>query len=181
MRLQSVHPILTLGKAISWLLLLLVPFISQGQAIPRNNLADWLAIGYPAAQLDTAMNVNQLSRQACDSLIKQLFTIDQQYRDSLNHCGQASAKQNYYGKLMSVNDRANQTLLLKILKRHGWPCQQDRSVSRKAWFIAWHSRGEYSQLSQFYRYLQKARGCIDASLYGEMKERIEAMRAVGYN
>jgi len=179
--LQSFHQITTLSKPIAWLLLLLLPLISQGQTIPKNNLADWLAIGYPAAQLDTAMNVNQLSRQACGALIEHMFTIDQRYRDSLNHCGQASAKQDYYGKLMSVNDKTNQTLLLKILKRLGWPCQQDRSLSRKAWFIAWHSRGDYAQLSQFYRYLQKARGCIDASLYGEMKERIEAMKTVGYN
>lgn len=173
--------ITTSSKPISWLLLLLLPFISQGQAIPKNNLADWLATGYPAAQLDTAINVNQLSRQACGALIQQMFTIDQRYRDSLNHYRQASAKQTYYDKLMGVNDRANQILLLKILKRHGWPCQQDRSISRKAWYIAWHSRGDYARFSQFYRYLQQAKGCIDASLYGEMKARIEALKAIGYN
>lgn len=178
--LQSVHPIFTFSKPFAGLLLWLVSFISQGQVVPSNNLANWLAKGYPIAKLDTSINVNPLSRQACGALIEQMFTIDQQYRDSLYHSPQASAKQTYYGKLMSVNDQVNQTLLLKILKRHGWPCQPDRSLSRKVWFIAWHSRGDYAQFSQFYRYLQKARGCIDASLFKEMQEQIAALRAVGY-
>jgi hypothetical protein len=181
MTLQGVHLITTLSKPILGLLLLLLPFISQGQAIFKNDLADWLAAGYPAAQLDTAMNVNQLSPQACRALIERMFIIDQQTRNDLNHYGQASANYNYYNKLMGVNDRANQTLLLKILKRHGWPCQKDRSISRKAWYIAWHSRGDYGRFNQFYRHLQQARSCIDSSLYGEMKKRIEALEAIGYN
>jgi hypothetical protein len=141
-----------------WIRWLLLPFISQGQAIPKNNLANWLAASYPVAQLDTAMNIDQLSPQACRVLIQQMFTIDQRTRDRLNHHEQPSASYNYYNKLMGVNDRANQTLLLKILKRYGRPCQQDRSVSGKACYIAWHSRGDYARFSQFYGYLQRARG-----------------------
>ncbi len=54
-----------------------------------------------------------------------------------------------FGRLITVNDVANRAVLLKILKRYGWPCDTDkRKLSYKAWFIPWHTRSNFEMLSE---------------------------------
>ncbi|CCH03158.1 hypothetical protein FAES_5159 [Fibrella aestuarina BUZ 2] len=115
-------------------------------------------------QLDSSINVNTLSREQCNQIIERMHVIDQQYRSELGSdmSRQDEAAQKA-GRLMTINDQSNQAILLKILHRFGWPCDDPkRQLGYKAYIIAWHARGDYDKMAAFYPYLQRATryGCM---------------------
>ncbi len=77
-----------------------------------------------------------------------------------------------------INDPVNQAILLKLLRRYGWPC--DKDLSFKAWFIVWHTRDNYEQLSKFYPYLVKANQmqCINTNQYTQVHDKIVLMKKI---
>ena len=127
------------------------------------------------------MDVTKLSADGRKALIYKLFAVDQMYRDSLNRIGwqSESDKTDHFWNLIMINDPVNQAILLKLLRRYGWPCEKSKSdLSHKAWFIVWHTRGNYEQLSKFYPYLVKANQmkCVNANQFKDVHDKIVLMR-----
>ncbi|MEZ0608048.1 hypothetical protein ACAW74_06010 [Fibrella sp. WM1] len=135
-------------------------------------------------QLDSSININALSHEQCNQLIERMHRIDQQYRKELgsdmNRQDEAAQKA---WRLMSVNDQTNQVILLKLLKRFGWPCNNTkRQLGDKAYWIAWHARGDYDTMAAFYPYLQRAtrQGCMHTAYEKEYRTRLtDLKRAYG--
>ncbi|MFD2938329.1 hypothetical protein [Spirosoma flavum] len=108
-----------------------------------------------------------------------MYEVDQQYRDSLSRCSSDKPKQKYFGHLIVINDPVNRTILLKILKKYGWPCDNDsRKLSTKAWHIAWHTRSNFELLSEFYSYIIQADkpSCIDSVQLSAIEEQIATVK-----
>ncbi|RYF75636.1 MAG: hypothetical protein EOO39_06630 [Cytophagaceae bacterium] len=118
---------------------------------------------------DTSLRVELLSKAAFYQLIDQLYVIDQRYRAQDRKTGQTGLM----GR-MKRNDAANQYLLLKGLKRHGWPTDFNRTKaafetrSVKAWTIVQHSNENAPELGgQLRPYLKAAyrKGLINRELW----------------
>ncbi len=120
----------------------------HAQFLSKTDFSDLFSIKeYPL--LDSSINVSTLSREEYNQLIERMFEVDQQYRDSLSRNMQDKAQFKRFGRLITVNDVANRAVLLKILKRYGWPCDTDkRKLAYKAWFIPWHTRSNFEMLSE---------------------------------
>jgi len=148
------------------------------QSLSKTDFANLFSIKeYP--RLDSSINVSTLSQEECNQLIERMFEVDQQYRDSLNRNMQDEAQRKHFGRLITVNDVANRAVLLKILKRYGWPCDTDkRKLSYKAWFIPWHTRSNFEMLSEFYSYMKKAdtTNCINANQLNTVRDQIELVK-----
>lgn len=151
--------------ATNLLLLLLLAKAGYCQVQTSHTLIENLASRFVyRPQLDSSINVNNLSKEQCNQLIERMHVIDQQYRreigGDMNRQDEAAQKA---WRLMSVNDQTNQVILLKLLKRYGWPCNDtDQQLAAKAYWIAWHARGDYDKMAAFYPYLQRAtkQGCM---------------------
>lgn len=118
---------------------------------------------------DTSLRVDQFSKAAFYQLIDQLYVIDQTYRAQYMKTGQPALI-----RRMKRNDAANQYLLLKGLKRHGWPTDFKRTKaafetrSVKAWTIVQHSNENAPELGEQLRpYLKAAyeKGLINQELW----------------
>lgn len=155
-----------------------VTHILHAQSLSKTDFANLFSIKeYP--RLDSSINVSALSREECNQLIERMFEVDQQYRDSLNRNMQDEVQFKRFGRLITVNDVANRAVLLKILKRYGWPCDTDkRKLSYKAWFIPWHIRSNHEMLSEFYSYMKKAdtTNCINANQLKTVRDQIELVK-----
>ena len=162
--------------------LLLLALMLRGQQLPQNQFNTLFpAKMWDRPVLDSAISVSRLSLESCYQLIEKMFVVDQQYRDSAQRYRTDEDKNRYFGHLWMVNDPVNQTILLKILKKYGWPCESsDRKMSFKAWFIAWHARGDFDRMMIFYPYLVAAdrKRCINHNQFVAFKERVDLMKSV---
>jgi hypothetical protein len=102
--------------------------------------------------------------------LKKLFESDQKYRKDLQPLDMKRDSLEFWKlmRLMNNNDRVNQTILLKLLKKFGWPCSKNMELSFCAWIIIWHSNIERYD---FYPYVKEAfkKGCISKQLYQQLK------------
>jgi hypothetical protein len=94
--------------------------------------------------------------------LTKLFESDQKYRKDLQPLDMKRDSVVFW-KLMRLrknNDKVNQSILLKLLEKFGWPCNKNLEFSFKAWNIIWHS--DYIDRNDFYPYLKVAlkKGCI---------------------
>ena len=103
--------------------------------------------------------------------LKKLFESDQKYRKDLQPLDMKRDSVAFWKlvKLMKNNDKVNQIILLKLLKKFGWPCNKDIQFSFNAWIIIWHS--EIIDRNDFYPYLKEAlkKGCILKEHYQQFK------------
>ena len=116
-----------------------------------------------------------------------MHEVDQQYRIQLHKAGWTlkNKQTDYCWRMMAINDPVNRVLLLKVLKMDGWPCDKnkgDKSLSTKAWHIAWHGRSDYKELMKFYPYLLNAKksGCIDKKLFTDFDITVKHLYKIGY-
>lgn len=173
----------------AWFILLSLYQVAYAQKISRGGVDDLFpALTRYSPVLDSSINVAKLSLSARNKLIEKLFEVDQMYRISLNKVGWASesAEARHYWHLIAINDPVNQTILLKILKLDGWPCDKakgEKSLSYKAWFVPWHDRGSYEGLNRFYPYLEKANkaNCIEKSQFKKIDDLLKQMRTFRKN
>lgn len=109
-------------------------------------------------QLDSSVNVSTMKLEERNKLIERMYVIDQQYRREIGaDVGRQDERAEKAWRFMGVNDRTNQVILLKLLKRFGWPHNDPkRQLGYKAYLIAWHARGNYDRMNAFYPYLLKA-------------------------
>lgn len=162
------------------ILLLMMTNALSGQVLPQKSFETvFPAKMWERPHLDSTINVNRLSLESCYRLIERMFVVDQQYRDSLEKSD--DARSHHFGHLMTINDPVNQAILLKILNRYGWPCDKSkRELSSKAWYIAWHARGEMDKMLAFYPHLVRANSkkCINRHHFAEFKDRVDHIRKV---
>lgn len=165
-------------RTVLCVLMTLVTPTLHAQTLSKTDFADLFSIKeYP--RLDSSVNISTLFREECNQLIERMFEVDQQYRDSLNRNMQDEVQFKRFGRLITVNDVANRAVLLKILKRYGWPCDTDkRKLSYKAWFIPWHTRSNHEMLSEFYSYMKKAdtTNCINVNQLKTVRDQIELVK-----
>lgn len=132
------------------------------------------------SQLDSSINVNALSVEDGNRLIERMYVIDQQYRKELGpDINRQDEKAQKALRLMTINDQSNQAILLKLLKRFGWPCHDSRrQLGAKAYWIAWHARGDYDKMAAFYPYLVKAtqRRCLPVGFKQEYGKWLTALK-----
>lgn len=169
---------LTAGGFI-YIVLLFSTSIVKAQALEKIRPVDLFVINqYP--ELDSSININNISLNDCNLLIEKMYKIDQQYRDSTIKYSSDKTKRDFFNKTISINDIVNQILLLKIIERYGWPCDDTKKISTKAWFIAWHARSNFVLLSKFYSYIDKANilHCIDPVQFYDIEEYILRARSV---
>jgi hypothetical protein len=127
------------------------------------------------ADIDSSLPVKHYSLAQRVSLLKQLYRIDQRYRDSLEDSAHPSFRQQLFTHRMVVNDQANQVLLGKLVDTFGWPTQQQygEQGTRIAWLIVWHAKLDYQR--RYYPLMRKAyqQGLIrqDPSQIGERLKR----------
>lgn len=162
--------------------LLLLPCILKGQVSRQKSLESIFPLKLrEQTQLDSSIDVNKLSLESCHQLIEKAFIVDQQYRDSLRRYSLGQAKYNHFTHLYAINDPVNQAILLKILKRHEWPCKVDkRELSFKAWIIAWHAQANLERFSKFHPYLILAhkKKCISPYLFSDFEKKLNFMKGI---
>lgn len=172
-------------SCIAWVLLWCVSStFSNAQKISRGSFNELYPVRHRYAPvLDSSINVASLSLSARNKLIEKMYEVDQLYRVQLHKPGlrSGSAEQKRYTSLVMINDPVNQAILLKILKRDGWPCDREKgekSLSYKAWFIVWHDRDSYEGMGRFYPYLEKANAskCINTRLFKQVSDVLNQMR-----
>lgn len=118
----------------------------------------------PKAEIDSLMNIDNLTEKSYNSLIGKMFVLDQKYRAKLmedqkrydnKHVRDIDPQVLSYMRAMSVNDRANQALLLRLLKKFSWPSDVGGDgASFKAWHIVWHA--SRARKKSFHPYLIEA-------------------------
>ena len=167
-------------QKVTLLIMLYLAYLSaNAQSFSKGNLDDlFLKRHRYLPHLDSTMDVTKLSADGRNALVEKLYAVDQMYRDSLMRIGwqSKSDKANHFVNLIMINDPVNQAVFLKLLRRYGWPC--DKFLSHKAWFIVWHTRDSYEQLSKFYPYLVKANQikCVNANQFKDVHDKIVLMR-----
>ncbi|MCF0063820.1 hypothetical protein MUK70_00570 [Dyadobacter chenwenxiniae] len=115
-------------------------------------------------EIDSAMDISNLTPMGYNKLIDKMFVLDQKYRIKVmngtpgkrnQHVRRPDSETGKYWRLMAVNDQSNQALFLRLLKRYKWPAQPGKDGSSvKAWYIAWHAHADRQGL--FYPFLVEA-------------------------
>jgi len=123
---------------------------------------DFASLNY-AAEIDPSMNIDGLTDQEYNQLIHRMFELDQKYRrlvmkehkDANGKITLRMDPKSEYWKFAKVNDKANRTLFLRLLKKYKWPTQPGKAGSSvKAWYIAWHSPIEMKR--EIYPFMEEA-------------------------
>lgn len=151
-------------------LLLLNAAETKGQ-LSSPDIVHWLEPRV-VADIDTSTSFGQLSYNEYLTWIDKLLIVDQKYRVQERKISQKSDSV-AYGKIwkrIKANDRANEVVLLKLLKKFGWPCN-DETRSFKTWIIVWHSdflpRRNGIAHETFVPFIRRAykAGCINKKFY----------------
>jgi hypothetical protein len=136
---------------------------------------------YIVAEIDSSQNIGKLTTSAYDRLIENMYLLDQKYRKEVMKTWHLKIKDSAYTtpedaenwKRIKVNDKANQALLLRLLKKYNWPGGKGENGSaQKAWYIAWHASANEKHV--FYPYLQEAvkRGLFDQKVLDNYREKM---------
>lgn len=99
------------------------------------------------ADIDSSLQVRHYSLAQRRALLKQLYQVDQRYRDSLENGSHSTAKQRFFTHKMVANDQANQVLFRKLVETFGWPTPQEYGEQgpKIAWLIVWHAKPDYQK------------------------------------
>ncbi len=127
------------------------------------------------ADLDSSLAINHYSLSQRRALFRQLYQIDQRYRDSIENGSRSISKQQLFSHKMVANDQANQVLLRKLVETFGWPTQREygEQGTQIAWLIVWHAKPDHQK--RYYPLMKQAyqQGLIrqDPSQIGERLRR----------
>ncbi|MBO0952668.1 hypothetical protein [Fibrella forsythiae] len=149
---------------------LLFPIFANSQPLKSNSII-YLFSNKTKAELDSTINVSKLSIAESYSLIDTIYQVDKRYRDSLNRYNSGTTKFRYFISMIAINDAVNQKILLKVLRKYGWPCKK-LQIADKASLIAWHSN--LYTFQEFFSYINKCKDSINAGLYSQFEDRAKA-------
>lgn len=120
--------------------------------------------------LNPAMDIQSFSYQDYQKFIPKLHESDQYYRRKLKAMKGKENSEEYEQllHLMHKNDRANEVILLNLVKKFGWPCSKDNLASEQAWYTVWHADHFYK--TDFYPYLKAGlkKGCVLKVQYDQL-------------
>jgi|GEM_PF-254911 len=93
----------------------------------------------PKPELDSTLPVQHLSAPERVVLFKKLLAADQKYREELQKSARTFRDKTLW-KRVEANDRANQAILLRYVRAHGWPTRRlgGKDTPFTAWLIVWH-------------------------------------------
>lgn len=157
-------------------LLLWVSLSSKAQhKLPDDSRTTMLEMTSRIADIDSSLQIKHFSLAQRIALLKQLYQIDQRYRDSLENGSRSASKQQSFTHKMVANDQANQVLFRKLVDTFGWPTQQKygEQGTQIAWLLVWHAKPDYQR--RYYPLMKQAyqQGLIrqDPSQIGERLKR----------
>ncbi|AUD00992.1 hypothetical protein [Spirosoma pollinicola] len=121
------------------------------------------------ADTDSSVSIKHYSLVQRRNLLKQLYQIDQQYRDSLENGSRLTCKQQLFSHKMVANDQANQVLLRKLVETFGWPTQREygEQGALTAWLIVWHAKPDFQK-----RYLPLMKRAYQQGLIKQSKSQL---------
>lgn len=156
---------------LSLLVLYALPSKTVGQRPPYYSAIEKMAGIDPIADMDTSMNVNHFSYNDYKQAIHRLYSIDQKYRGALedDQLSPNDASQSEKLRLMKINDRANEVVFLKLLKKFGWPKNANDDILFKSWILVWHSEKHYKNQFEAYVYDALQKGDITRDYYEGFK------------
>ncbi|MCX6213304.1 hypothetical protein [Spirosoma sp.] len=138
-------------------LLVWVSFSLKAQhKLPDGSWTTMLEITSRIADVDSSLQIEHYSLTQRIALLKQLYQIDQRYRDSLENGSRSASKQQLFTHKMVANDQANQVLFRKLVDAFGWPTRQKygEQGTQIAWLIVWHAKPEYQK--RYYPLMKQA-------------------------
>jgi hypothetical protein len=120
--------------------------IAQGK-LPNGSQTIMFEMTSRIADTDSSLSIKHYSLVQRRTLLKQLYQIDQRYRDSLQNGSRLTFKQQLFSHKMVANDQANQVLLRKLVETFGWPTQREygEQGTLTAWLIVWHAKPDYQK------------------------------------
>lgn len=134
-------------SALALLLLWGGPSLRGQHKLPEGSRTTMFEMTSRIADIDSSLQVKHYSRTQRIALLKQLYQIDQRYRDSLENGFHSVSKQQLFTHKMVANDQANQALFRKLVDTFGWPTQQKygEQATQIAWLIVWHAKPNYQK------------------------------------
>ena len=142
---------------------------------PRSNLM--------YAEIDPFIDVDKLSTDGIKKLLREMYQIDQKYRDSIINGNKAL--QAHFKMKMGANDQANKILLDKILDKHGWPVisKFGADASNISWYVVWHQRDSERALSKYLGFMEVADSIdeMDHEQFELVKNQLAGLRSVGFS
>lgn len=123
--------------------------------------------------LNTDIDISSFKYSDYLNFLPKLIESDQFYRKKLDKMIEQDNPGKYQEMIhrMERNDRADEFILLKLLKKFGWPCSKNPGDSFTAWIVVWHA-STYER-NDFYPYLKQAleKKCILKAHYDEFNIR----------
>lgn len=162
-------------SALAVLLLWVGLSLEAQHKLPDGSRTTMLEMTSRIADIDSSLQVKHYSLTQRIALLKQLYQIDQRYRDSLENGSRSASKQQLFTHKMIANDQANQVLFRKLVDTFGWPTQPKygEQGTQIAWLIVWHAKPDYQK--RYYPLMKQAyqQGLIrqDPSQIGERLKR----------
>lgn len=103
--------------------------------------------------------------------VDKLFASDQYYRIQLEELRKNGKDSPEIRNSMSKNDRNNLKILLILVKKFGWPCNQNINKSYYVWIILWHMKNIDNLILPFRPYFETAfkNKCFDSEFYYNLK------------
>ena len=150
--MQNIRNISALAILLLWVGL---PSKAQNK-LPDGSRTIMLEMTSRIADIDSTLQVRHYSLTRRIALLKQLYQIDQRYRDSLENGSHSTFKQQLFTHKMVANDQANQVLFRKLVETFGWPTQQayGEQGTQIAWLIVWHAKPDYQK--RYYPLMKQA-------------------------
>lgn len=171
-------------KLTSLLLFILLSYWAVAQSKPALEISYFPSRFEPVmkAELDTSLNVSRYSLAQARELMAKLEVADQRYRIEYMRYWNAGKldtdSARYYGKRFVVNDKANQVLFIKLLRKFGWPTISKFGTKHSVtgWLVAWHGGDEYQE--KILPYLRKAYEArdIESEHYLSIQRKFDAVK-----
>jgi hypothetical protein len=157
-------------KIIGYIFLLLIFYAHAiAQNKKKENYVYFNPLQYDGMLLNADMNISSFNYTDYLNFLPKLLDSDQFYRKQVKAMTRKDSltKSQEIVDRMERNDRTNEIILLKLIKKFGWPCSKNLEDSFTAWIVVWHA-DTYTK-NAFYPYMKEAlkKGCILKAHYDQ--------------
>jgi hypothetical protein len=150
------------------------------KALRLNGYFNWEIL---TADIDSAVQVENMSIEEVKGLLRKMYRADQFYRDSLHNNNHASEnKRRFYLEKMKRNDEANLVILNHLTQKYGWPKTAvfGKEASETAWLVVWHHRNDEEVLSRFVPMITEAytNGEVSQAMYNSLAKQLALLQSI---